>query len=269
MRIVLVLLVLFANAAAAEVISVRSGDHPTFTRLVLAIPVGRDWRLGRQGTGYAIDTGDVTDTFELAVAFEKIQRTRVAALTQGAVPGRLQIDLACACHAQAFLWQPDRVVIDIVEGPAPADSPYELALDASVNAPPTMAAARADAWHPAISGAIPQHRERSDAKPRDYDLAVEHLDVHTVDEVPRRFDGTGHRDRARLADVARQYDDLRGGAHDDHLGMGGSHSLAESTEPSIHFGADDNASGTAGVLEMAQYFGAHRDRLGRSIPHHY
>lgn len=47
------------------------------------------------------------------------------------------------------------------------------------------------------------------------------------------------------------------GAHYDHLGMGGSGSLAASKEPQIHNGADDNASGTAGVLELAHYFSTH------------
>lgn len=55
------------------------------------------------------------------------------------------------------------------------------------------------------------------------------------------------------------------GAHYDHLGMGDEHSLAESREPAIHHGADDNASGTAGVLELARYFSARRNQIGRSI----
>ncbi|MCW3097640.1 MAG: putative aminopeptidase [Chthonomonadaceae bacterium] len=45
------------------------------------------------------------------------------------------------------------------------------------------------------------------------------------------------------------------GAHLDHLGMGGPGSLAKSSAPAIHHGADDNASGAAGVLAMARYFG--------------
>lgn len=45
------------------------------------------------------------------------------------------------------------------------------------------------------------------------------------------------------------------GAHLDHLGMGGPGSLAKSGAPAIHHGADDNASGVAGVLAMARYFG--------------
>ena len=44
------------------------------------------------------------------------------------------------------------------------------------------------------------------------------------------------------------------GAHMDHLGMGGSGSLAKSSAPAIHHGADDNASGATGVVELARYF---------------
>jgi hypothetical protein len=43
------------------------------------------------------------------------------------------------------------------------------------------------------------------------------------------------------------------GAHYDHLGMGGQYSLAP-TVTAIHPGADDNASGTAGVIELARWF---------------
>lgn len=48
------------------------------------------------------------------------------------------------------------------------------------------------------------------------------------------------------------------GAHYDHLGMGRFGSLYNREDPQIHNGADDNASGTAGVLELAQYFSTHR-----------
>jgi len=42
------------------------------------------------------------------------------------------------------------------------------------------------------------------------------------------------------------------GAHYDHLGLGEEHSLAPSMKGTIHPGADDNASGTAGVIELAR-----------------
>ncbi|MDP2387329.1 MAG: M28 family peptidase [Bacteroidota bacterium] len=45
------------------------------------------------------------------------------------------------------------------------------------------------------------------------------------------------------------------GAHFDHLGLGHDYnSLDANPEGKIHNGADDNASGTAGVLELARYY---------------
>jgi hypothetical protein len=50
------------------------------------------------------------------------------------------------------------------------------------------------------------------------------------------------------------------GAHYDHLGYGEYGSSRHRGEPQIHNGADDNASGTAGLLELAKYWSQHRDR---------
>lgn len=47
------------------------------------------------------------------------------------------------------------------------------------------------------------------------------------------------------------------GAHYDHLGTGKFGSLYNRDTTSIHNGADDNASGTAGLLELAHYFSEH------------
>ena len=44
------------------------------------------------------------------------------------------------------------------------------------------------------------------------------------------------------------------GAHYDHLGLGGQYSLAPSLVGTIHPGADDNASGTSGVIELARWY---------------
>ncbi len=44
------------------------------------------------------------------------------------------------------------------------------------------------------------------------------------------------------------------GAHYDHLGLGEQFSLAPSLTGTVHPGADDNASGTAGVIELARWF---------------
>ena len=55
------------------------------------------------------------------------------------------------------------------------------------------------------------------------------------------------------------------GAHYDHLGRGNIDSLAPSQIGQIHPGADDNASGTAGVLELARLLAPQKGQLRRGI----
>src|ERR1700686_2520048 len=55
------------------------------------------------------------------------------------------------------------------------------------------------------------------------------------------------------------------GAHYDHLGYGNVDSLAPSQIGKIHPGADDNASGTAGVLELARLLAPRKGLLQRGI----
>ncbi|MDL1892790.1 M20/M25/M40 family metallo-hydrolase [Sphingobacteriales bacterium CHB3] len=56
------------------------------------------------------------------------------------------------------------------------------------------------------------------------------------------------------------------GAHFDHLGYGGESSGSLQPDAiAIHNGADDNASGTAALLEIAQKFAASRNSLTRTV----
>jgi aminopeptidase YwaD len=54
------------------------------------------------------------------------------------------------------------------------------------------------------------------------------------------------------------------GAHFDHLGWGEQNSLYVG-KPMIHNGADDNASGTSGLLELAEKFATVREKIDREI----
>ena len=54
------------------------------------------------------------------------------------------------------------------------------------------------------------------------------------------------------------------GAHYDHLGRGGEGSLA-TREGDVHHGADDNASGVAGMMELARVLVAERPKPRRTI----
>ena len=54
------------------------------------------------------------------------------------------------------------------------------------------------------------------------------------------------------------------GGHYDHLGLGGQYSLAPSQTGTIHPGADDNASGAVGVVELARWF-SHQPPARRGV----
>ncbi|MES2815357.1 MAG: hypothetical protein V4720_10715, partial [Pseudomonadota bacterium] len=47
------LLLLLVAPARAETARVLSGEHGAFTRLVIELPGGPEWTLGRTATGYA------------------------------------------------------------------------------------------------------------------------------------------------------------------------------------------------------------------------
>ncbi len=55
------------------------------------------------------------------------------------------------------------------------------------------------------------------------------------------------------------------GAHYDHLGLGGRHSMAPDSTGQVHNGADDNASGTAALLEIAHALGSAAAKPERTI----
>ena len=87
------------------------------------------------------------------------------------------------------------------------------------------------------------------------------IDVKKAKSVGRNVIG-------RLSAEAGHNEAVLVGAHIDHLGRGTGGSLARDDEVNqIHFGADDNASGVAAMLEIAQQLTAAK-RAGRFVPRH-
>jgi aminopeptidase YwaD len=87
----------------------------------------------------------------------------------------------------------------------------------------------------------------ADLKPRSFDLPPDDAARLTVNiTIEKR---QVHNVAGFWPGETREYIIL--GAHYDHLGLGEEHSLAPSLMGTVHPGADDNASGTAGVMELA------------------
>ncbi len=90
-----------------------------------------------------------------------------------------------------------------------------------------------------------------DLKPRSFAFAGVSVSVNLDVE---RAVKTVHNVLAYLPGESDEYVVI--GAHYDHLGLGEQFSLAPSLAGTVHPGADDNASGTAAVLELARHFSA-------------
>jgi hypothetical protein len=121
----------------------------------------------------------------------------------------------------------------------------------------------ADAWLQAAGKSLKEVQEQinSASKPASFALPETlRLSLHIDIETTR---ATVNNVLAWLPGQTDEYVII--GAHYDHLGRGGVDSLAPSQIGQIHPGADDNASGTAGVLELARLLAPQRGQLKRSI----
>lgn len=121
-RFFLVAIAIWMSAAAgqAQVLTFRNGEHSDFTRLVLTIPDGADWSVDQVEDQVAVTVAGVTEAATDGF-FARISRNRISDISRGGEgSGDITLTLACRCRAVPFLWRPDRLVIDIRDGPPPA-----------------------------------------------------------------------------------------------------------------------------------------------------
>ncbi|HVM91565.1 MAG TPA: M28 family peptidase [Terriglobales bacterium] len=125
----------------------------------------------------------------------------------------------------------------------------------------------ADEWLKAEGKSLAalQDQINSSSKPASFELAKNETASLTVNIKTTR--ATVNNVLAYLPGKTDEY--VIVGAHYDHLGRGNFDSLAPSQIGQIHPGADDNGSGTAGVLELARIFSsqsaAQKGQLRRGI----
>ncbi|MDC0116164.1 hypothetical protein OAH97_01645 [Octadecabacter sp.] len=108
----------FPVLAHAQPVSIRSGEHDTFSRLVLSTGVTVEWQIIPNSAGYTLELIGVDNGFDISAIFDRIPRRRILNVAQQS-PNTLAIDVDCACHADVFLWRPDELVLDIIDGPDP------------------------------------------------------------------------------------------------------------------------------------------------------
>jgi hypothetical protein len=114
---------------AAAKVTVVSGEHETFSRLVLTLPAPQDWQLGRTATGYELQLAAGPQVFDVSRVFEMIPKDRLTGIFVDPASGRLQLTVGCSCHAIPFSLDARTLVIDLRDGAAPERSAFEMGLD--------------------------------------------------------------------------------------------------------------------------------------------
>lgn len=113
--------ILLGGAAAAEV-TVRSGEHPGHSRLVLEFDRLPAWQLEKRPGGYDLRFDPPQPGVHLDEVFRFIPRTRLVDLRTDPGTGALRLDLGCACSLEASVMRSRALVIDIHD-PRPAAEP--------------------------------------------------------------------------------------------------------------------------------------------------
>lgn len=124
----LLALALTTLPALTETILVRSGDHPSFSRLVLPMVRPFEWSLGRKGDSYELQVQSPDTNFDLSDVFKLISKSRIRNVVADG-PSVLKITVAENVHASAFKLATGALVIDVKDGTPPLDSTFERDLN--------------------------------------------------------------------------------------------------------------------------------------------
>ena len=115
---VLGLALLFAAtvASAQSTIRVRSGEHPTYSRLVIPVPADVQWAMTLVNREVRLDLPGVDTKIDASAVFDRIPKTRVLSVSSAIDESgaSLMIALGCSCTAQATISGP-YVVIDVLD----------------------------------------------------------------------------------------------------------------------------------------------------------
>lgn len=107
------ILLLWPFGLLAQTVTVRSGEHGTFTRLVFDVPPGADWKITPDRASRTVSLSFASAlTFDLSQVFDRIDRARVAEISEND-ENAVEISLACACEAKAFTLRDRMLVVDI------------------------------------------------------------------------------------------------------------------------------------------------------------
>jgi hypothetical protein len=106
-----------SGQALAEQIIVRAGAHPGFTRLVMELPDGSDWRIEADGQTHRLVISPYDEGFDTSEVFDLIDRRHLDDIEGRGDTARMELN--CACDVTGFTLPNGYLVVDIAEREAP------------------------------------------------------------------------------------------------------------------------------------------------------
>lgn len=91
---------IWAGAAYAQDLTIRSGDHPTFSRITVPLPPAQEWSARQTTLGVELSLPGFTGTFDTAEVFTRMQTDRISRI---AIQDQMLVfQIICDCIASAF-----------------------------------------------------------------------------------------------------------------------------------------------------------------------
>ena len=114
---------------AQTVVSVRSGQHEGFTRLVLDVGQNVDWQMETQSGEARLFFPGQRFSFVTDEVFQRISTEKISAVQgeSGNDNSSLRLELDCACEVKSFNYGGQYIVVDVLDGPElEAEPPVEI-----------------------------------------------------------------------------------------------------------------------------------------------
>lgn len=122
---IVLILALLPSIGLAQHITVRSGDHADFSRLVFELPDPQSWEMGRVDKGYEIRFQDNNFKIDISNVYLRITHDRIENIFVSRDYSKVVLTLNCACYADAFEFRPGLLVVDVKDGKPPITSRFE------------------------------------------------------------------------------------------------------------------------------------------------
>lgn len=116
MRLVVALFLLVASPVWAGTVTVRSGNHDGFSRLVFHLSAPVEWSLETDDLGAVLMLG-AYDELDVSTVFQRMDRTRIRGVNPARKAGAIRISFDCPCVAKSFAVNGKMIVVDVKEDP--------------------------------------------------------------------------------------------------------------------------------------------------------